>query len=72
MKSLMGRPNTHWAGESFVLESGVLRYCRMARWSESVSRLPCASVLSVMRRFTVFTPISARQFECGKATEESR
>ena len=72
MKSLMGRPNTHWAGERLVLGSGVLRYCRMAHWRESVSRLPCASVLSVMRRVTVLTPISARQLECGKATEESR
>ena len=72
MKSLMGRPNTHCAGESLVLASGVLRYWRMARWSEFVSRLPCASVLSVIIRFTVFTPISARQLECGKATEERR
>lgn len=72
MKSLMGRPNTHWAGESLVLASGVLRYCRMARWSESVSRLPCAFVLSVMIRFTVFTPISALQLEWGNATEDRR
>ena len=66
-ESLMGWPNTHWAGERLVLGSGVLRYCRMASWRESVSRVPCASVLSVMRRFMVFTPISARQLECGKS-----
>ena len=60
MKSLMGRPNTHCAGESLVLASGVLRYWRMACWSEFVSRLPCASVLSVIIRITVFTPIFAR------------
>ena len=31
MKSRMGRPKTHWAGERWVSRSGVLRYCSMAR-----------------------------------------
>ena len=72
MKSLIGLPNTHWAGESFVLGSGVLRYWSMACCSVFVSRLPCGSVLLVISHLTVFTPISARQFECGNATEDSR
>ena len=57
MKSLKGRPNKHCAGET---------------WCWHPWRLPCASVLSVIIRFTVFTPISARQLECGKAAEERR
>ena len=42
IKSLMGQPITHWAGDSLVLGSGVLRYCRIAHWSESVFKLPYA------------------------------
>ena len=72
MKSLIGRPKIHMAGDSFVSGSGVFRYWRMARWSLSVSSSPLGPVLEVMMRFAVFTPISARQLECGKATEESR
>ncbi|KAH3815342.1 hypothetical protein DPMN_143864 [Dreissena polymorpha] len=33
---------------------------------------PVAVVLSIKRRFTVFTPISALQLLCGKATEHRR
>ena len=72
MKSLIGLPKTHWAGDSFVLGSGVLRYCSMACWNALVSRLPCASVLLVMSRLTVFTPTSALQLECGNATDDRR
>ena len=49
MKSLIGLPNTHCAGDSFMLGSGVLRYWSMACCRESVSRLPFRSVLLRMR-----------------------
>ncbi len=65
MKSLMGLPNTHIAGDNFVSGSGVLRYCSMALWSESVSSSPFGPVLDVMSLFAVLTPISALQFEWG-------
>ena len=71
MKSLIGRPNTHIAGDNFVSESGVFRYWRIARWTPSVSSSPLVPVLLVMRRSTVFTPISALQLLCGNATDES-
>ena len=35
-----------------------------------VFRLPCGSVLLVMSRLTVLTPISALQFECGWASDD--
>ena len=44
----------------------------MARCRESVSRLPFGIALSVMIRLTVFTPISALQFEWGNATDDRR
>ena len=69
MKSLIGLPNTHLAGDSFVAGSGVFRYCSMAHCKASVFRLPRGSVLSVMSRLTVLTPISTLQFECGWATD---
>jgi hypothetical protein len=72
MKSLMGLPKTHCAGDRLVFGSGVLRYCRIAHCKESVSRLPRVSVLLLMMRLTVLTPISALQLECGNATEERR
>ena len=72
MKSLIGRPNTHWAGDNFVSGSGVLRYWRMARCNASVSRLPGGLVLLVISRLTVFTVTSALQFECGNATDDRR
>ena len=40
IRSLIGRPKTHWAGDNFVVWSGVLRYINMARWNLSVSSLP--------------------------------
>ena len=52
--------------------SGLLRYWSMARWNSSVLSVPVASVLSVIRRFTVFTATSARQLLWGKATDERR
>ena len=72
MKSLIGQPKTHWAGESLVLGSGVFRYWRMACCRESVLRQPFGVVLSVIKCVTVLTPTSALQMECGKATEDNR
>ena len=57
--SLIGRPKTHWAGDNFVVWSGVLRYINMARWNLSVSSLSLASVLSIIIRFDVLTPTSS-------------
>ena len=71
MKSLIGLPNMHMAGESFVSLSGVFLYCSMARWKESVSMSPEELVLSIRRRLTVLTPISALQLLWGKATEDN-
>ena len=72
MKSLIGLPNTHIAGDTFVSGSGVLRYCSMATRKASVSKPPVADVFEVIILFMVLTPISARQFECGKATDDKR
>ena len=66
MKSSIGLPNVHCAGDNLVLGSGVLQYWRMACCWDPVSRMPLGSVLLVMRHLTVFTLISALQFECGK------
>ena len=72
MKSRIGQPKTHWAGDNFVSGSGVLRYWRMARCSASVSRLPVGLVLLLVSRLTVFKATSALQFECGNATDDKR
>ena len=72
IRSLIVRPKTHWAGDNFVVGSGVLRYIDMARWNLSVSSLPLASELSIIIRFDVLMPTSALQLLCGKATEEMR
>ena len=72
MRSLVGLPKTHIAGESLVDWSGVFLYCRMACWNESVLRAPSFPMLPVISRLTVFTPISARQLLWGKATELRR
>ena len=72
MKSLIGRPNTHWTGDNVVSGSGVLRYWRMVHCSASVSRLPVGLVLLVISCFTVFTATFALQFECGNATDDRR
>ena len=44
----------------------------MVHCKASVFRLPWGSVLLVMSRLTVLTPISALQFECGWATDNRR
>ena len=72
IKSRIGRPKIHMAGDSRVSLSGVLRYCRMARWKESVSRQPSGPVLSVIIHLIVFTPFSALLLLWGNATDESR
>ena len=51
--------------------SGVFWYCRMALWNLSVSSEPSEAELSVRRRLTVLTPISALQLLCGNAVEDS-
>ena len=61
MKSLIGLPNTHLAGDSFVAGSCVFRYWSMAHCKALLLRLPCGSVLLVMSRLTVLMPISAVQ-----------
>ena len=55
MKSLIGQPNTHWAGDSFVAGSGVFRYWSMVCCRALVFRLPCGSVLLEMSHLTVVT-----------------
>ncbi len=40
MKSLIGRPNTHIAGDNFVSGSGVFRYWRIARWTPICIEFP--------------------------------
>ena len=70
MKSLIGKPNTHWAGDSFVTGSGVFQYWSMARCRALVFRLLCGSVLLVMSRWQFLMPISALQFECGCGTDD--
>ena len=71
MKSRIMRPKTHIAGDILVSGSGVLRYCKIARCTASVSRSPFPPVLSVINRFIVLTAISARQLLWGKATDDS-
>ena len=71
MKFLTGFPNTDTAGETFVSGSGVLRYWSIATRNASVSSSPVGDVLEVIIRLIVFTPISARQFEWGNATDDS-
>jgi len=66
IRSLIGRPYKHIAGESLVLGSGVFRYCKIAFWNWSTLISP---VLPAMSRFMVLTPISVLQLLCGNATE---
>ena len=40
MKSRIGCPNMHIAGENLVSLSGVFLYCRIARWNWSVMSSP--------------------------------
>ena len=71
IKSRIGLPKRHMAGERWVSRSGVFRYCNMARLNLSVFRDPLL-VFSVIKRFTVLTPTLARQLLWGKATEDNR
>ena len=68
--SFMGRPSTHIASERRVSGSGVFLYVRIARVKESVFSVPHGPVFERIILLTVFTPTSARQFECGKATDD--
>ena len=72
MKSRIMRPNTHFAVDIFVSGSGVLRYCKTARCTASVSRSPFPPVLFVIKYFIVLTATSAWQLLWGKATEDSQ
>ena len=68
MRSLVGLPKMHIAGDCFVAGSGAFRYWRIACWKLSMSRLPLEPVFPMIRRLIVFTAISARQLLCGYAT----
>ena len=72
MRSLMGLPKTHIAGESLVLGSGVFLYWRIAFWKASMLSGPLRPTLPVMSLLTVFTPTSALQLLWGNATELRR
>ena len=60
------------AGDSLVSLSGQFRYCSIARWNASVSSVPPGPVLLQIARFTVFTPISARELLCVNGTDDRR
>ena len=62
-KSLMGRPNTSWAGESPYSESGVFLCCITARAILSVSGEPSDLVLSRRILLADLTAVSARRLE---------
>ena len=69
IKSFMGLPNKHIAGDP-ICESGVMWYWSMALCKVSVSRLQWGPVFDVIILFAVLTPISALQFEWGNVTED--
>ena len=69
MRSLTGLPNTHMAGDIYVVGSGVFRYWRIAAWNASMLMAQSFSTLPVINLLTVLTPISALQLLCGNATE---
>ena len=69
MRSLVGRPKRHVAGDCLVAE---LRYWSMARCTASTSTSPSGPTLPAMILLTVLTAISARQLPWGKATEVRR
>ena len=71
IKSRIGRPNMHLAGDNFVSLSGVFLYCNIARWNASVLRSPLGLVFPVIKRLTVLTPTSARQLLWRNATDDS-
>ena len=70
MKSLIGWPKMHIAGESFVSLSGVFLYWSITHWNASMSRSPLGPVLSAIRHLIVLTPTSALQLLRGKETED--
>ena len=72
IKSLMGLPKRHEAGDSLVSLSGVFLYWSIALWKASGSRSPFEPVLFIMSRLMVFTAISALQLLWGNATDERR
>jgi hypothetical protein len=72
MKSLIGWPKTHIAGESCVSLSGVFLHWSIARWNVSVSSSSLGPVLSAIRRLSVLAPTSALQLLWGKDTEDRR
>ena len=71
IKSLVGLPNMHSAGDSLVSLSGQFLYCSIARWNLLVSSSPLLPQLSIIL-LIVFTPTSPLQLLRGKATDESQ
>ena len=65
MKSRIDLPKRHWAGDSLVLLSGVLRYCNIALRKQFVLRQPLAPVFLKSSLLMVFTPTSALQLLCS-------
>ena len=72
IRSLIGLPKMHIAGDSLVVGSGVFLYCRMAFWNASMLMSPSFPVLPVINSLMVLTPTSALQLLCGMATELRR
>ena len=83
MRSLTGLPNTHMAGDIFVVGSGVFRhrcipgsdspiYWRIAAWNASMLMAPSFPTMPVINLLTALTPTSALQLLCGNATELRR
>ncbi len=56
IRSLVGRPNRHMAGDIWVSGLGLFLYTRSALWNDDMS----VSVFPAISRLTVFTPVSAR------------
>ena len=70
MRSFVGRPKIHVAGDDFVAGLGVFLYCKTAfRRASTMLMSPSFPVLPVMSCLMVLTPISALQLLCGKAIE---
>ena len=69
MRSFVGRPKIHVAGDDFVAGLGVFLYCKTAFKRASMLMSPSFPVLPVMSSLMVLTPISALQLLCGKAIE---
>ena len=69
MRSFIGLPNTHMAGDIFVVGSVVFLYWRIAFWNASMLTAPSLPTLPVISLLMVLTPTLALQLLCGKATE---